>query len=224
MRSTLGDPAPARRLRRRHRGRRGPAARQPARLRRPVVRLLRRHAGALHPRMPGRIAGETRDVDGRRGFVLDTPDPRAAHPPREGDLEHLHEPGAERARRSGLPGWLGRQGVVELGELMARAPPTPASASARSRESSCCTSSRSCASSRSGSSRAGRRGDRGLRRGRESTPATPLGADYAEFADGLLVAITERRTREHIDRLADVLGKAVAGGEIRARAAETVPA
>ena len=36
--------APARRLRRRHRGRRGPAARQPARLRRPVVRLLRRPA------------------------------------------------------------------------------------------------------------------------------------------------------------------------------------
>ena len=45
-------------------------------------------------RMPGRIAGETTDVDGRRGFVLDAPDARAAHPPREGDLEHLHEPGS----------------------------------------------------------------------------------------------------------------------------------
>ena len=31
-------------------------------------------------------------------------DPRAAHPPREGDLEHLHRAGAERARRRRLPG------------------------------------------------------------------------------------------------------------------------
>jgi glycine dehydrogenase subunit 1 len=37
-----------------------------------------------------------------------------------------------------------------------------------------------------------------------------LGRDYPEFEDGLLVAITERRSREHIDRLADVLEMAVA--------------
>ena len=37
-----------------------------------------------------------------------------------------------------------------------------------------------------------------------------LGDEYPEFDDGLLVAITERRSREHIDRLADVLGAAVA--------------
>jgi glycine dehydrogenase subunit 1 len=35
-------------------------------------------------------------------------------------------------------------------------------------------------------------------------PGLPLGADT------LLVAITEQRTREHIDRLASVLGAAVA--------------
>ena len=39
----------ARRVRRRHRRRRGPDARQPAGLRRPVVRLLRRHRGAAAP-------------------------------------------------------------------------------------------------------------------------------------------------------------------------------
>ena len=47
-------------------------------------------------------------------------------------------------------------------------------------------------------------------------PGYPLGADYEEHEDGLLVAITEQRTREDIDRLAEVLGGAVAGAR-RAR-------
>ncbi len=38
----------------------------------------------------------------------------------------------------------------------------------------------------------------------------PLGADYPEFEDGLLVAITEQRSRADIDRLVEVLGAAVA--------------
>ena len=41
-------------------------------------------------------------------------------------------------------------------------------------------------------------------------PGYPLGRDYPEHPDGLLVAITEQRTRADIDRLADVLGSAVA--------------
>ncbi len=36
-------------------------------------------------------------------------------------------------------------------------------------------------------------------------PGYRLGRDYPEYEDGLLVAITERRTRADIDRLADVL-------------------
>ena len=54
-------------------------------------------------------------------------------------------------------------------------------------------------------------------------PGYPLGADYEEFDDGLLVAITEQRTREDIDRLAEVLGRAVAGAR-RARRPEEVTA
>jgi glycine dehydrogenase subunit 1 len=38
----------------------------------------------------------------------------------------------------------------------------------------------------------------------------PLGRDYPEHPDGLLVAITERRTKADIDRLAEALGAAVA--------------
>ena len=73
--------------------RRGPAARQPARLRRPVVRLLRRARGA-HPPHAGPHRG--RDHRRRRPARLRAhpADARAAHPPREGDVEHLHEPGS----------------------------------------------------------------------------------------------------------------------------------
>jgi glycine dehydrogenase subunit 1 len=38
----------------------------------------------------------------------------------------------------------------------------------------------------------------------------PLGADYPELGEGLLVAVTERRSKADIDRLAEVLGAAVA--------------
>ena len=91
-------PQAARRVRRRHRPRRGPAARQPARLRRPLVRLLLRDRGADPPH-----AGPDRRRDRRRRRpprLRPRPaDPRAAHPPREGDPQHLHRAGAQRARR-----------------------------------------------------------------------------------------------------------------------------
>ena len=38
----------------------------------------------------------------------------------------------------------------------------------------------------------------------------PLGRDYEEHTNGLLVAITEQRSRADIDRLVSVLGAAVA--------------
>ena len=41
-------------------------------------------------------------------------------------------------------------------------------------------------------------------------PGFALGREYDEHPDGLLVAITEQRSRADIDRLADVLGAAVA--------------
>jgi glycine dehydrogenase subunit 1 len=54
--------------------------------------------------------------------------------------------------------------------------------------------------------------DRVVARCREQcvNPGYPLGRDYPEYEDGLLVAITEQRTRADIDRLAEVLGAAVA--------------
>jgi glycine dehydrogenase subunit 1 len=38
----------------------------------------------------------------------------------------------------------------------------------------------------------------------------PLGREYPEHPDGLLVAITERRSRAQIDELAEALGAAIA--------------
>ncbi|MDP9228191.1 MAG: glycine dehydrogenase, partial [Actinomycetota bacterium] len=43
-----------------------------------------------------------------------------------------------------------------------------------------------------------------------------LGREYPEYDDGLLVAITERRSRADIDRLAEVLGRAVAASKAEA--------
>ena len=42
-----------------------------------------------------------------------------------------------------------------------------------------------------------------------------LGDAYPEFDDGLLIALTERRSRHDIDRLAEVLAAAVAAERTR---------
>ena len=54
-------------------------------------------------RLPGRIIGETTDLERRARLRADAADARAAHPPREGDLEHHDQPDAARARRARPP-------------------------------------------------------------------------------------------------------------------------
>ena len=86
------------RVRRRHRGRHDAALRRPAGLRRPARRLPRRprRPGAPAARPAGRRVGRRRR---RARLPAGAADPRAAHPPREGDQQHLHRAGA--ARRHG---------------------------------------------------------------------------------------------------------------------------
>ena len=92
----------ARRLRVRARDRRGPVGREPHLLRRPALRLPGRPL-RLHPQ----AARADRRRDARPGrpprLRAHAADARAAHPPREGHLEHHHEPDAARGGRARVP-------------------------------------------------------------------------------------------------------------------------
>jgi glycine dehydrogenase subunit 1 len=164
---------------------------------------------ALMRRVPGRIAGETRDVDGRRGFVL-TLQTREQHIRRERATSNICTAQALNALAGVIYlSWLGRAGIVDLVELMIQR-----TAYARERLSATdgVTLLHDQPVVREFAVRLEAPVDRVLARCREQgvNPGYPLGRDFPELADCLLVAITEQRTRDHIDRLAEVLGAAVA--------------
>jgi glycine dehydrogenase subunit 1 len=151
-------------------------------------------------RMPGRIAGETVDVDGKRGFVL-TLQTREQHIRREKATHNICTAQALNALAGVIYlSWLGRRGVVELGELMLRR-------TAYAREALGAELLNPGPVVREFAVRVPDI-DALFERARAQgiNPGYRLGRDYPEYADGLLVAITERRTRKDIDRLATVMG------------------
>jgi glycine dehydrogenase subunit 1 len=164
---------------------------------------------ALMRRVPGRIAGETRDLDGKRGFVL-TLQTREQHIRRERATSNICTAQALNAL-AGIVylSWLGRQGIVELVELMLQR-----TAYARERLGGIdgVTLLHDRPAVREFAVRIDAPVEAVIARCRQQgiNPGHPLAFHYPEFADAMLVAITERRTRAEIDRLAEVLAAAVA--------------
>ena len=96
-------PRGARQLRLRDRNRRRAGRGQLPVVRRPALRLHRR-ARRLHPTDAGTDRRRDDRHRGQAGLCPHPPDPRAAHSPREGHIEHHDEPDAARARRPRPPG------------------------------------------------------------------------------------------------------------------------
>jgi glycine dehydrogenase subunit 1 len=155
-------------------------------------------------RMPGRISGETVDSDGKRGFVL-TLQTREQHIRREKATSNITTNQTLLAL-AGLVhlSWLGPQGLRELGETCLA---LSHYAKERLSEVGLEPVFSEKATFKEFAVRIGRSAKEAIRsaRGKGVHPGYALGRDYAGLDDALLVAVTERRTTEEIDRLVEVL-------------------
>ena len=153
---------------------------------------------ALVRRVPGRIAGQTHDLDGKLGYVL-TLQTREQHIRREKATSNICTSQALNALAGIIYlSWLGRRGLVELAELLVQR-----TAYARERLASIpgVTLSHGQPVVREFPIRVAGDLDAVI----EHCRGAGINPGYRLSEDELLVAITEQRTRADIDRLAQAI-------------------
>jgi glycine dehydrogenase subunit 1 len=152
-------------------------------------------------RMPGRIVGETTDLAGNRGYVL-TLQTREQHIRRE-KATHNITTNQTLLALAGLMylSWLGPQGLREVGETC-----LALAEYARERLELPLLFPEQ-ATFKEFAVRVGRPAAEAIRDARRHGvhPGYALRRDYAGMEDALLVCVTEEKTREDVDRLAEVL-------------------